>query len=334
VSRPLILVPDFLIRDPVLFSPIKNTLDPFAEIVGYERSSPESLSTILPEAVGAIGSRFAHEDMLSIAEKLRVIACYGVGYDTCDVDAASNHQVYLTHTPNVLTDAVADHIFGILLAVLRRIVNLDRFVRTSWITEKEWQQPLSYDLRGKTLGIIGFGRIGSALTPRAKGFGMRVIYHDEKHTECMRKMEEEYNVQRKSLEGVLKESDFISINVDLNPKSQDLIKEKELRTMKKTAYLINTSRGLVVDQDALVRILSEGDISGAALDVFEKEPIPSNHPLLKLNNVVLTPHVGSATIEARTGMAKCNAENILAVIKGDTPPPDLVPEQEGMIFHQ
>lgn len=332
MSKPIVLVPGLLVRTPLLFSPIKEILDPITEIVKYDHLSLESLKANLPEAVGAIGRRFAQEDMLSIAPKLKVIACYGVGYDTCDVDAMTRHKVYLTYTPGILTDSVADHTFALLLAVNRKIVHSDNYVRTSWGTEKGEYPPLGFDLRGKTLGIIGFGRIGSALAPRAKGFGMNVIYYDKVYTTHMKEMEEKYSIKRKSLEELLRESDFISININLTAETLGLISEKELRMMKKTAYLINTSRGPVVDQKALVKVLSEGAIAGAGLDVFEVEPIPLNDPLLKLKNAVLTPHTSSATIEARVAMARCDAKNIAAVIKGEIPPPNVVPEQAGMIF--
>jgi len=321
-------------KNPISFPPIKETLDSIAEIIEYDPRRITSLKANLPEAVGAIGRRFAHEDVLSIASKLKVVACYGVGYDTCDVNAMIRHKVYLTHTPGVLTDSVADHTMALLLAVNRRIVCFDNFVRKRWAKEDNVSDiSLGFDLRGKTLGIIGFGRIGRALVPRAKGFGMNVIYYDKIYAQEMKEMEEKYDVKRKSLEELLGESDFISINVNLTPETRGLIGEKELRMMKKTAYLINISRGPVVDQNALVRVLTEGTIAGAGLDVFEVEPIPLTNPLLKLKNVVLTPHKGCYTVEARMAMAKCNAESIAAAIRGEVPPPYVVPEQRGMIFN-
>jgi len=332
--KPKVLIPQNLARNPILFSPIEDVLDPIAEIIEYDPSDMKSLKLSLPTAVGAIGREFAYEDMLSIAPKLKVVACYGVGYDNCDVDAMTRHEVYLTHTPGVLTDSVADHAMALLLAVNRTIVYSDNYVRTSWAAGKGEYPPLRFDLRGKTLGIIGFGRIGSALVPRAKGFGMNVSYYDEMYTSYMKEMEEKYGAKRKSLEELLRESDFISIHVNLTPKTQGLIGEKELHMMKKTAYLINTSRGPVVDQKALGKALAEGAIAGAGLDVFEVEPIPLDDPLLKLKNVVLTPHQASATLEARVAMARCDAENIAAVIKGEVPPPNVVPEQAGMIFNK
>lgn len=328
--KPIVLIPQRYAKNPVFFPQLKEILGSIAEITEFASDS----SAYLSEAVGAIGSRFAHEDMLSLASNLRIVALFSVGYDNCDVAAMTRRKVYLTHTPGVLTDAVADHVMGLLLAVNRTIVLSDNYARTCWAidTKRAEYPPLRVDLRGKTLGIIGFGRIGRAIVPRARGFGMKFVYNDIVYTPQMKEMEEKYGVERKSLEELLRESDYVSINVNLTPENRGLIGEKELRMMKKTAHLINTSRGVVVDQKALVNVLTEGVIAGAGLDVFEMEPTPLNESILRLKNVVLTPHQGSWTIEARMGMARCNAENVSAVIRGEVPPPNVVPEQAGMIF--
>jgi lactate dehydrogenase-like 2-hydroxyacid dehydrogenase len=230
----------------------------------------------------------------------------------------------------VLSDAVADLVIALLLSCNRELVQADRYAREGWANRARGRPPFGSDLKGKTLGIVGLGRIGFQVAKRCvKGFEMRLVYND-----LIRNMraEKELGAENMTLEEVLKMSDFISVNVSLNPTSRGLIGEEQLRMMKRTAYLINTSRGPVVDQAALVKVLSESTIAGAGLDVFEREPILQDDPLLKLHNVVLSPHIGSATEEAREAMAICDAVNIAAVMKGEVPPPNVVPEQRGMIF--
>jgi len=219
---------------------------------------------------------------------------------------------------------------ALLMACNRKIVQADKYAREDWAKKPQNRPPLGVDLRGKTLGIIGLGRIGSRMAEKCvKGFEMRLIYHDIVRNP---KAEKELNAEFKSLDDVMKESDFISIHVALTPNTKGLIGEEQLRMMKKTAYIINTSRGTVMDQKALVKVLSGGAIAGAGLDVFEKEPVPLDDPILKLQNVVLAPHIGSSTEQAREAMAICNAESIAAVMRGEIPPPNVVPEQKGMIF--
>ena len=283
----------------------------------------------LAEAEGMVGYGVG-EEILQKAPKLKVVARYGVGYDDCDVEALTRHKIYLTYTPGVLSDAVADMTIALLLACNRKIVQADRYVREGWAKRAAGCPGHGVDLKGKTMGIIGLGRIGYKVAKRCvKGFDMKVIYYDIRRNE---RAERELGAERKSLEEVMRESDFVSIHLPLTPQTRGLIGEKYLRMMKKTAYLINTSRGKIVDQKALTKVLSENLIAGAGLDVFEKEPIPPDDPLLKLENVVLTPHIASLTKEARESMAICNAKSIAAVLKGDIPPPNVVPEQEGLIF--
>lgn len=308
------------------YDKIGQILGSIADVVFTDRQKYEEQ---LADAVGMIGGRIT-EDVLQMAPNLKIVARYGVGYDDCDVEAMTRHQVYLSHTPGVLSDAVADMAIALLLAVDRQLVNCDAYVRAGWADRAPGRPSFGVDLRGKTIGIIGLGRIGFEMAKRCvKGFDMKLIYYDLYPS---KRAEEELGAERKSLEEVMKESDFISIHLALTAQTRGLIGEKQLKMMKKTAYIINTSRGPVINQADLTKVLSEGAIAGAGIDVFEKEPIPLDAPLLKLKNVVLAPHQASVTNEAREGMAVCDAENIAAVLKGELPPPNAVPEQRGMIF--
>ena len=257
------------------------------------------------------------EEVMDRAEKLKVIGTMSVGVDHIDVDHATSKGIYVVHTPGVLTETVADHAWALLLATARRIVEADRSIRNG-----EWKIPwaptmlLGYDVYGKTLGIIGIGRIGSAVARRAKGFNMKVLYYDIVRREDL---ERELGIEYAELDELLRESDFVTLHVPLTPETKKLINEGKLKLMKRTAILVNTSRGAVVDQKALTRALQEGWIAGAGLDVFEKEPISVDDPLLKLDNVVLTPHIGSASHDTRNKMAEYVAEGIIKVLKGEKP---------------
>jgi len=323
--KPKVLLPQKW-RDPVIYEEALEILRSVAEI---EYVSKERFEEQLAEAEGMVGYGVG-EEILQKAPKLKVVARYGVGYDDCDVEALTRHKVYLVYTPGVLSDSVADMTIALLLACNRKIVQADRYVRRRWAKEAAGYPDYGVDLKGKIIGIIGLGRIGYEVAKRcARGFDMKVIYHDIRRNE---KAETELGAKRKSLEEVMRKSDFVSIHLPLTPQTRGLIKEEHLRMMKKTAYLINTARGAVIDQKALTKVLEEKAIAGAGLDVFEEEPVPLDDPLLKLENVVLTPHIASLTKEARRAMAICNARSISAVLRGDIPPPNVVPEQEGMIF--
>jgi len=322
LMKPKVLIPPYWKR-------FKKALDILKPVADIEYISEERFEEQLAEAEGMIGYGVG-EEILQKAPKLKVVARYGVGYDDCDVEALTRHKVYLTHTPGVLSDAVADMTIALILACNRRIIQADRYVREGWAKNAPGYPDYGVDLKGKTIGIIGLGRIGYEVAKRCvKGFDMKLIYYDTRRNE---KAERELGAEPKSLEEVMRESDFVSIHLPLTPQTRGLIGEKYLRMMKKTAYLINTARGPIVDQKALTKVLSEGLIAGAGLDVFEEEPVPLDDPLLKLGNVVLTPHIASLTIEARESMAICNAKSIVAVLKGDVPPPNVVPEQKGMVF--
>jgi glyoxylate reductase len=242
--------------------------------------------------------------------QLRVVANVAVGYDNVDLDAAERHGVTITNTPGVLTDATADLAIALLLAVTRRLGEGERRIRSGepWAWSIDFM--LGRDLRGKTLGIVGYGEIGRATAARARAFGMEVVYTRR------RRGDEPGQVE---LEELLERSDAVSLHCPLTPETRHLIDAEALARMRGDAFLVNTARGPVVNEAALAQALADGVIAGAALDVFEHEP--EVHPgLRRLDNVVVVPHLGSATVETRTAMAELAAANAVAVLAGDTPP--------------
>jgi len=257
------------------------------------------------------------DEIMDAVPRLKIISNYAVGYDNIDVETATKRGIMVTNTPGVLTDTTADLTFVLLMAVARRIVEADKFTREG--KYKEWLPMfmLGEDIHHSTLGIIGFGRVGRAVAKRAKGFDMKILYHDVKR--ASEDIEKELKAEFVSLEELLKRSDFVTLHTPLNSDTKHLISEKELKLMKKTAYLINTARGPIVDEKVLVKALKEGWIAGAGLDVYENEP-ELTPGLIELDNVVLLPHIGSASIETRNKMAITAAKNLLAGLKGDTPP--------------
>lgn len=295
--------------------------------------TPPPYDTILAEARRSVALLTLLTDridcnLISSARSLRIISQYAVGYDNIDVECATKHGVYVTNTPGVLADATADLTWALILAVSRRIVEADKAVRSGeWYKTGTGWHPmymLGMEVTGKTLGIIGLGRIGREVARRAKGFKMKVLYY--KRRRLAPEEEKELGVEYRSLEDLLKESDIVTIHVPLTEETRGLIGERELRMMKDTAILVNTSRGPVVDEEALIKALTKGWIAGAGLDVFNQEPLPPDHPLTKLDNVVLAPHIGSATWETRTRMAEKAVENLIAFAEGRVPPDLVNPE--------
>lgn len=257
-------------------------------------------------------------EVFDAGPKLKMLAQMAVGYDNIDVNEATKRGIYVTNTPEVLTDTTADFAFALLMAVARRVVEADKYVRTGqWVVGWHPSMMLGRDVHGATLGIVGAGRIGSALARRAKGFKMRILYYD---VAVRPELEKEVSAKRVDLETLLKESDFVSIHVSLTKETHHLMDAKRLRLMKKTAYLINTSRGPVVDEVALYDALCQGVIAGVGLDVFENEPAHLSNPLLKLQNVVIAPHISSASEQTRAKMAEMAAENLIAFFEGKKPP--------------
>ncbi len=248
---------------------------------------------------------------------LRLVANMAVGYNNIDVEAARRLGVLVTNTPGVLTEATADLTFALLLAVARRIPEADRFTRAGRFTGWQPMLLLGAELPGKTLGIIGMGRIGQAVARRAQGFGMPVLYSSRQPIPS--EAEHALNARFASPEEVLRQADFLSLHVPYTPQTHHLLNTETLALMQPSAYLVNTARGAIVDEAALVAALQAGRLRGAALDVFEDEP--HIHPaLLQMEQVVLAPHIGSATRETRARMATTAASNILAHLRGETPP--------------
>jgi len=248
--------------------------------------------------------------------KLKMIASYAVGYDNIDVTAATKRKIPVSNTPEVLTDATSEMAWALLFSVARRIVEADKFTRAG--KYKGWgpMLMLGQDVANKTLGIIGAGRIGKAVALKSQGFNMKILYVSSHKNETL---ERKLNAKKVKLPQLLNESDFVSVHVPLSKDTYHLISEKELKIMKETAILINTSRGPVVDEKALIKALTEKWIFGAGLDVYEHEP-EINEKLKKLDNVVLQPHSASATIDSRTKMSILAAENMIAGLKGAIPP--------------
>ncbi len=273
-------------------------LPPSPEELRRRVAAAEGLLTLLTDRVDAA--------LISAAPKLRAISNYAVGFDNVDLEAARTRGIPIGNTPDVLTQATADLTFALILACARRLPQaIDSVKAGDWLT---WEpgKDLGSDVYGATLGIVGFGRIGRAVAQRAGGFQMRVIHCGSDGAE--------------RLNTLLDQSDFVSLHLPLTPATHGLIDAKALARMRPSAILINTARGAIVDQQALARALADGAIAGAALDVTDPEPIPAGHPLLRAPNLILTPHIGSATRSAREQMAELAVDNLLAGLEGRAMP--------------
>ena len=283
------------------------------ELIEYlKKDSYDALLCLLTDKIDA--------EVLDAAGEsgVKIIANYAVGFDNVDIKAVGERGIMVTNTPGVLTDTVAEHTFTLMLAIAHRIAEADRFTRAGKYKGWEPMLLLGADLSRKTIGIVGLGRIGLRVAHHAaRGFDARVIYYDVKRNE---EFEKEFAAEYKEkLEDLLKEADFVSLHVPLIDSTRHLINAERLRLMKPTAYLINTSRGPVVDEAALVEGLKTGIIRGAALDVYENEPALAPG-LAELENVILTPHIASATEETRQNMSELAAKNIIEALEGREPP--------------
>ncbi len=290
------------------------------EVVDPERfDSREAFVSALAEsfvdADGAIGASVKiPPGMLERAKRLRVLSTISVGIDSFDVPDLTRRGIVLAHTPDVLTESTADLAFALVLATARRVVELAEWVRAGHWRGSVGEAQYGVEVQGKTLGIVGLGRIGGALARRAAlGFNMRVLYTNRSPNEAA---ERTYGARRVELARLLADSDFVCLQVPLTEETRHLIGARELRSMKKSAILINASRGATVDEAALIAALADGTIAGAGLDVFEEEPLPADSPLLGMKNVVALPHIGSATHETRHAMARCAAENLVDALAG------------------
>ncbi len=310
-----------------LFPAAQKILDASCEIDYWmqpERISKEELFRRITDKEGLVCllTEKVNEELLAAAPKLRIAANVAVGYDNITVADCTKRGVAATNTPGVLDETTADFAWTLLMAVARRLGEGEALARSGEWKGWDLDQLVGADVWGKTLGLVGFGRIGRAVARRAAGFQMKVIYHDAVRVPL--DVERGFHAEYRDLSALLGESDFVSVHVPLLQETHGLFNAKTFSQMKPTSFLINTSRGPVVDEAALVQALENKKIAGAALDVYEKEPII--HPGLKRPNVVLAPHIASASLETRTKMACMAAQNVVALFKGQRPPNILNPE--------
>jgi glyoxylate reductase len=318
--------PRVLLMHPIL-DPGPAILAEAAEVVPYPEGRPLDEASIRQAAEGCVGivSQLMdpiRETVLS-TPGLKIVSNVAVGFDNIDVGAATAHKVMVTNTPGVLDDATSDFAFTLLMATARRVVEADHFLRQGKFKGWAIDMMLGADVFGATLGLVGIGRIGRGVAHRAKGFNMRVLYYDP--NPLTRDAEVQLGATRADLNRLLAESDFVSVHVPLTPETQHMLSTPQFEQMKRTAILINTSRGPVVDEAALVEALNAKKIAGAGLDVYEREP--AVHPgLVALPNVVLAPHIASATVRTRSEMSAMAARNMATAVRGGRPPNLLNPE--------
>lgn len=316
ITRPL---PDAAIR----------LIDGIADYRQWDREdAPVPRETLLREIVDVDGiicliTEKMDADAIDRARRCRVISQVAVGYDNIDVPAATRRGILVTNTPGVLTETTADMAWALLLATARRVVEGDKFTRSGRWKTWELMAFTGQDVYGATLGIVGMGRIGAAIARRARGFAMSVLYHNRRRAEAL---EADLGARYVELDDLLHQSDFVVISTALTPDTHHLIGERQLALMKPSAVLVNIARGPIVDQRALYRALVDKKIWAAGLDVFEVEPVPMDEPLLKLDNVVMPPHLGSGSINTRIKMASMAVENCLAGVTGRMPPNAVNPE--------
>ncbi|BBU27626.1 bifunctional glyoxylate/hydroxypyruvate reductase B [Burkholderia sp. THE68] len=296
-------------------SDVEAYLRDHAEVENVDPRDEAAFIKALKQANGAIGASIKITPaMIEGAKDLKALSTISVGFDQFDVEDLTRRGIILTHTPDVLTESTADTVFSLILASARRVVEL-----AEWVKQGNWKASIGeaqfgVDVQGKTLGIVGLGRIGGAVARRAAlGFRMNVLYTNRSANE---QAEKEYGAKRVELDELLAQSDFVCLQVPLTADTRGLIGANELKKMKRSAILINASRGPTVDEPALIEALKNGTIRGAGLDVFEQEPLPADSPLLAMNNVVALPHIGSATHETRHAMARNAAENLVGALDG------------------
>jgi len=269
----------------------------------------DALASLLSDKIDA--------EVFNAAPKLKIVSQLAVGFDNIDVAEATKRGIYVTNTPEVLTDTTADFAWALLMALARRVVEADKYVRTGqWKVGWHPAMLTGRDVYNATIGIVGAGRIGYAMAKRAKGFNMKILFYDV----IPRPEMEKEGAKKTDLDTLLRESDFVTIHVPLMKETHYLINADKLKLMKKTAYLINNSRGPVIDEKALYDALKQGLIAGAGLDVFEQEPASMDNPLLKLDNIVVAPHISSASLETRAKMSEMVADNLVSFFEGKQPP--------------
>jgi glyoxylate reductase len=303
--------------------PCVSILSKECEVTLHKRADPPSRRETLKNIAGKDGLLCMLSDKIdaelldAAGPNLKVISSYSTGYEHIDVKAATERGIRVTFTADILAEATADLAFALLLACARNVVKGDTFVREGrWKVGWMPDLMLGKNVHGSTLGIIGLGRIGSAVARRARGFGMKVIYNNRSRNV---EAENESGASFVELDDLFRQSDFVSVHTSLNGSSRHMINLAKLELMKKTAFLVNTSRGPVINEADLARALKREMIAGAGLDVFEKEPLPRTSPLVRMKNVVLLPHVGSASVETRSQMGLVAAESLMAVLNGREP---------------
>ncbi len=306
-------------------SAIKNHFE--AEV--WPEYAPPPKKTIIEkvkdvEALVPLLSDKIDAEVFNAAPKLKIVSQLAVGFDNIDIPEATKRGIYITNTPEVLTDTTADFSWALLMAAARRVAEADRYVRNGkWKVGWHPSMMQGRDVFGATIGIVGAGRIGYAMAKRATGFSMKILFYD---VIPRPEIEKDLGAKKVDLDTLFRESDFVSIHVPLMKETHHLVNAQRLSMMKKTAYIINNSRGPVVDEKALADALQKGQIAGAGLDVFEQEPLPMDSPLLKFENVVVAPHISSASYETRSKMAEMVADNLVAFFEGRKPPNLLNPD--------
>lgn len=314
----------------LLPKPAMDQVNSYCDVKIWEGDLPPPRDTIIENVASVEGLLCLLTDkidapLMDKAPKLKVISNCAVGFDNIDVDAATKRGIAVGNTPGVLTETTADFAFALMMAAARRVAEGDRNVRAGkW---KTWGPMilLGQDVFGSTLGIVGMGRIGAAMARRAKGFGMKIMYSDVIRQQPQ--TEKELGLEYVELGKLFAESDFITLHTNLTPETHHLIGPEQFKRMKRTCILINTSRGPIVDNMALYEALRDGKIAYAALDVTEPEPIPVDHPLLTLDNIVIAPHIASASVTTRTKMGMMAAENLIAGLKGEPLPNPVNPKK-------
>jgi len=294
----------------------RRLIDAGCELIAspYQRAATEE--ELIPlvrdvDAVLATTDAFTRR-VFEAANRLKIIARFGVGYDAIDLQAASDHGVWVTTTPGTNDISVADHTLALILALVRQLVPEVNATKAG-----EWARPIGVELAGLTLGLVGFGRIGRQVALRARAFGMDVLVYDVYQDE---RAAAEAGARYVALDDLLAHADIVSLHAPATPQTHDLVNGRTLAQMKRGAYLVNTARGELVDEDDLLAALQAGQIAGAALDVFKQEPPPKDHPLLRSPNVIATSHVAGITIQSAQRMAALSAENVLAALHGERPP--------------
>jgi glyoxylate/hydroxypyruvate/2-ketogluconate reductase len=321
VGGDCMLKPKVFIAKPIP-KEVEDYLSSYCDYKIWEHEEPIPYDRLLEElndAVGLITPKGSiTEDLLDHAPELKMVSNIAAGYDAFDLKVMEERRVLGTHTPYVLDETVADLVFGLILSSARRISELDAYVKKGEWTRNDDPFFFGVDVHHATLGIIGLGRIGEKVVRRASaGFGMNVLYHNRSRRP---ELEQEYGIEYSEMNDLLQKADFVLLMVPLSEETFHLMDKDQFKRMKPTAIFLNCSRGKTVNESALIQALQEKWIRGAALDVYEQEPVERNNPLLRMQNVVTTPHIGSATQKARFDMALKAAENMVEYLKGNTPP--------------